>query len=110
MAVASRVAIEISASSVPLIAGARDLAMMGMIPAGSFANRGYCERSVTVAEGIEPVLIDLLADAQTSGGLLIAVAAERADALHAALEKRGVPHPEIGRVTSAGDGAIRLVP
>jgi selenide,water dikinase len=81
---------------------------MGMIPGGSFANRSFCESAVTVADGVEPVLVDLLADAQTSGGLLIAVAEDRAEALHAALDRRGVPHPEIGLVREAGAGRIIL--
>jgi selenide,water dikinase len=108
MATASHVALELRASQVPLIPDAREVASMGMIPAGSFANRRFCERGVTVEKGVEPLLVDLLADAQTSGGLLMAVAADTAGTLHAALERRGVPHPEIGRVTDAGPGRIRL--
>jgi selenide,water dikinase len=110
MASASRVIIELCASLVPLIPGARDLASMGMIPAGSFANRKFCDRAVTVEDGVDPLLVDLLADAQTSGGLLMAVAGDRAEALHAALERRRVPHPEIGCVSSARAGRITLLP
>jgi selenide,water dikinase len=109
LATASSVAIELITSCVPLISGTRDLALAGMIPAGSFANRKYCERSVTVNEDVDPLLVDLLADAQTSGGLLISVPGDRAEELHAALEDRRVPHPEIGRVTSIGAGSITLV-
>ena len=110
MARASRATIELRASLVPLISGVRDLASMGMIPAGSFANRSFCERAVTVGDGVDLLLVDLLADAQTSGGLLIAVATDRVEALHAALERRDVPHPEIGRVGPAGEGIINLSP
>jgi selenide,water dikinase len=110
LASASRVTLELHASRVPLIAGVRDLAAMGMIPGGSFANRKFCERAVTVADGVDSLLVDLFADAQTSGGLLIAVAADRADALHAALERRGVPHPDIGFVLKEDGGSITLRP
>lgn len=109
MARASGVTIEIRASRVPFIAGTRELASMGMIPAGSFANRAFCECALE-ADGVDSLLVDLLADAQTSGGLLLAVAEERADALHAALEKRGVPHPEIGRVRDRGKGRVVVLP
>ncbi len=109
MAHASRVAFELCASRIPLIGGARDLASMGMIPAGSFANRRFCESAVTVAEGVDPLLVDLFADAQTSGGLLIAVAAERAPFLHEALERRRVPHHEIGRVSAQGAARIAVL-
>jgi selenide,water dikinase len=109
MARASQVMVEIRASRVPLIPGVRDLASMGLLPAGSFANRRFCERAVAVTEGIDPLLVDLLADAQTSGGLLISVPAGRCEALHDALERRGVPHHEIGRVAETGAGGIILL-
>ena len=109
MAAASGVAVELRASAAPLIPGVRDLAAMGMIPAGSFANREFCRRSLTVDENVDPLLVDLLADAQTSGGLLIAVAADRAEALHSALENRGTPHAEVGRVVPGTAGSMRVV-
>jgi selenide,water dikinase len=109
MTSASAVTIELRAGRVPLMSRARELASMGMIPAGSFANRKFCERAMAAQEGLDPLLLDLLADAQTSGGLLMAVSDDRAEALHEALERRGVPHPEIGRVTEAGSGRIRVL-
>jgi len=110
MAAASEVTLELQASAVPLIAGAREFAAAGTLPGGSKANRKFCERAVTVEAGVDSLLVDLLADAQTSGGLLIAVASDRAQALHAALERRRVPHHEIGRVAGTGPGRIRLLP
>ncbi len=107
LADASGVQVELSAARVPLIPGVAELAAMGLIPGGSHRNRKYCERAVTVDDGVDPLIVDLLADAQTSGGLLIAVPAERAAALHDALEHRGVPHPEIG-VVVAGAGTLRV--
>jgi selenide, water dikinase len=109
MARASGVTVEIEASRVPLMGGVRDLAAMGLFPAGSHANRRFCERALTVHPEADPLLVDLLADAQTSGGLLISVASERAETLHAALGRRGIPHHEIGRVLEKGEGTIRVV-
>jgi selenide,water dikinase len=111
LASASGVSLEFCASRIPLIPEARDLASVGMIPAGSFANRKFCERAVMVDDGVDSLLVDLLADAQTSGGLLIAVDPDRAETLHQALGRRGVPHPEIGRVVAeAGTTRIRVQP
>ncbi len=110
MASASGVEIRLWASRVPLLPQVLDMARMGMVPGGSFANRKYCERSVIVEGGLDPLLLDCLADAQTSGGLLIAVPEARAGALHQALERRGVPHPEVGLVIKPSDGIIRLSP
>jgi len=110
LAAASRVTIEIRVSSVPLITGARDLAAQGLFPGGSVANRNFCQRALTLDAGVDSLLADLLADAQTSGGLLIAVAPDRADGLHAALDGRQVPHPEVGVVVAPSDGRIHLRP
>jgi selenide,water dikinase len=109
LASASGVTVELVASRVPLIPGVRDLASMGLIPGGSFANRKFCERAVQVEEGVDALVVDLLADAQTSGGLLISVAAGRTEELHDALERRQVPHHEIGGVLETSAGAIRVV-
>jgi selenide, water dikinase len=108
MASGSQSTFELEAAAVPIISGIRELAAMGLIPGGTFANRKFCERSISIAAGIEPLLVDLLADAQTSGGLLISVASDRSAALHDALAQRSVPHAEIGRVTARGETALVL--
>lgn len=109
MATASNVTIEIQTSAVPLMAGVRDLASRGMVPGGSSANRKFCEHTVTIQEGLDPAVVDLVADAQTSGGLLISIEASHAEALHRALEGRDTPHHEIGRVLEPTQGRISLV-
>jgi selenide,water dikinase len=38
-----------------------------LVPAGSFANRNFCEKSLQVAPGIDPVVVELMSDAQTNG-------------------------------------------
>ena len=110
IAVMSDVEIQLWASRVPLLSSVRDMANMGMIPAGSFANRNYCENSVTVEKGVDALLVDCMADAQTSGGLLIAVPEKHAEALHTELEQRGILHPEVGQVTGTSKGRIRILP
>ena len=110
MARASRMTIELHSSRIPLIPRVMALAANGMIPAGSFANRKFCESALTVDSDVDPLLVDLLADAQTSGGLLIAVDDDRVAALHEALERRHVPHPEIGRVVGEESGRIVVLP
>jgi selenide,water dikinase len=65
---------------------------------------------VTFAPGLAPAIPLVLADAQTSGGLLIAVPGERLDALLAACRRGGVEASTIGRLTSDHPGAIDVVP
>jgi selenide,water dikinase len=66
---------------------------------------------VTFAPEVSRVAQLILADAQTSGGLLISLAADRAEALIAALQTRGVATTAlIGEVTGTGTGHITVLP
>ena len=110
VAVASGVCIALVADRVPLLPEARDLVEMGLVPAGSYANRNYCTHRVLRSETLDPVLLDLLADAQTSGGLLISLPEDQAHALLADLKAHGVPSAAlIGRVVDGAGGTIELV-
>jgi selenide, water dikinase len=108
MAAASQVEITLSASQVPVLAAAREYAAMGLMPGGSFANRRFCEQHLQVAPGLDPVLIDLFSDAQTNGGLLLAVAPDQSAALVDCLRDQGTPATLIGAVTGQAPGRIRL--
>ncbi len=108
MARASRVEIHLWARRVPILPSALEMARMGMIPAGTFANRQYCERFVVVEESPDPLLIDCMADAQTSGGLLIAVPEASVQALLKGMETRGTFCVEVGQVASSDEGRIRV--
>lgn len=108
MAVASKVEIIFYAHKIPLLAAAREYAAMGLVPAGSFANRNFCETSLEVAPGLDPVIVDLLSDAQTNGGLLLAVAPDKEQAVLDCLEGHSISPRCIGDVTRAAAGRIRL--
>jgi len=110
MLVASGVAAEVDAAAVPLFPGAADLAARGAVPGGTQRNRDALAADVSFAPGVDEATRVLLHDAQTSGGLLLAVPAERGDALLAALKKEGTPAAaRIGRVTSGPrPGAIQV--
>ena len=106
---ASGVAAALDAGAVPELAGARALAAQGAVPGGTTRNRESVSDAVTYAPRIGEAQRVLLADAQTSGGLLIAVRPERADALVAALRAERTPAAAvIGRVTAGAAGAIAV--
>ncbi len=63
---------------------------MGMAPAGSYANRNFCASSVRDAGKADPLYLDIAADAQTSGGLLLAVPAAGAPEAVADLRAAGI--------------------
>ncbi len=100
MAKASGVSVDIVVRDVPLIDGVVELATMGMIPAGSFANKTFCSSVVSIAPGLDPLLCDLMFDAQTSGGMVIAVPIEKLDQAMAILEEEGDLAACIGAVTA----------
>jgi selenide,water dikinase len=84
MAQGSDVEIELHVSGIDLIPEALELAKMGVLPAGMYRNRTFAEPWVDAGE-TELCRQDLLYDPQTSGGLLMAVAPQDADALYAEL-------------------------
>jgi cysteine desulfurase NifS/selenium donor protein len=109
MAAASGLDAEIEAGAVPVLDPARELAAADVVPGGTLENLDHVSPFVDWAPGLSRVDRLLLADAQTSGGLLIAVPPERTGALLAALRARGVPESRmIGRFTAAGGGRIRV--
>lgn len=102
---ASGVAAELVGASIPLMEGASALVSEGHIPGGSKRNRSDLERDVTFAETVPDVLRMLLFDAQTSGGLLVALAPERVEAFQAAVPAAAV----IGRIVDGEPGTTRVL-
>jgi selenide,water dikinase len=90
MARGSGVEISVYAEKIPIIPEARQYALMGLIPAGSYATKHFCERRVEIDPGTETVLLDLIFDPQTSGGLVISIAPADAQACLEALKDQGV--------------------
>lgn len=102
---ASGVAAELDAGAVPVLPGALDLARDGVVAGGTRRNRTFVEPHVAWGD-LDEAERFVLADAQTSGGLLIA--ASDGDAMAAALRARAVLAAEIGRTTSAPPGRIEV--
>ncbi len=97
MAQGSDTQLEIDTKAIDLIPAALDFASWGILPAGMYRNRAFAEEFVE-AENIPLAVQDMLYDPQTSGGLLIAVDPEDADAMEEAL-KGAVPSAQrIGKV------------
>ena len=106
---ASGAAAELTAAAVPLLPRAREMAERGAVPGGTTRNAASVATAVTFADRVDATARLLLADAQTSGGLLIAVAPERADALVAGLVREATPAAAvIGRVVAGQAGRITV--
>ena len=80
---------------VPLMEGVLDMVMVGMVPEGAYRNREYLE-GVIMPHSFHEARLWPLYDPQTSGGLLIAVAPDRADSLELSLEAAQVPVHRVG--------------
>lgn len=103
------VGFRIHASRVPLFQGIRDFVEMGILPAGLYRNRDFRMAMMDIRPECPPWIADVLFDPQTSGGLLIAVAAESADALLSRIHNRGIPEAAIvGDVTEENRGKITV--
>ena len=108
MAAASHCSIEIEAGRVPLLESARELAP-GNSPGGARTNREHFGGGVAIGAGVDATVADLLYDPQTSGGLLIAVAAANSESLLSSLASAGVLSARIGCVSDPGTVRIRVV-
>lgn len=108
MAAGSGVTITLDAAAMPLLPEARDMARMGIIPAGAYANRQYLEHKLLAEPTLPLDLLDVLYDPQTSGGLLISLPEKDAMRLLAIL-KDELPCAElIGEVEARGRFSVSV--
>ena len=108
MALASNVTIEIDHTRVEALPGALESIRQGAVPGGLQNNREFASCSVSVAASVPAEIETLLYDPQTSGGLLISIAADQAPALESALRAANIPAAIIGRVSKRGEHPIQV--
>jgi len=110
LALASGAGARIEAGAVPAIEGVPELLAAGEGGSGGRRrNREFVESSLRVAGSLAPGRLELLADPMTSGGLLVAAPAERADEMERALREAAPATAAIGRLTAAEPGWIEVV-
>ena len=106
MAEASGVTLEVDATVVPVMARAREMARLGLIPAGAYRNRDFFGPRVSLAPRLPLDLADVLFDPQTSGGLLVALSEADAEAYVARLRDAGHPAARVGTVRPRGTASV----
>jgi selenide,water dikinase len=110
MARGSGVGMVVRAREVPLFPEALDYAKSGLIPGGAYSNRQFFSCCVDLESDVPPLLVDLLYDPQTSGGLLISIPPEKAEGLVTALkEEGGKASAIVGEVVEGPPGRLRIV-
>jgi selenide,water dikinase len=109
LAESSGVTLEIELESLPVIPGVEELAREGNRTRASATNREFAERVMEVRGTSDPSRVELLFDAQTSGGLLVAVPAERAEEMVERAAEEGVTPRVVGRVAERRSGVTLVV-
>jgi selenide,water dikinase len=97
---------EVSVGSVPVLAGVREYLQRGFAPAGTTRNVDTFRRRID--SSVSELDLTLMCDAQTSGGLLIAIAPGKASTLEDTFGRGGLFYAKIGRMT-ADRGRLKLV-
>lgn len=108
LAEASQVGLKLEVNALRIYPRVAELAAIGLVPEGSYNNRHYYLERVSNGSALAPEIVDILADPQTSGGLLIAVAENRADLLERKLIEAGCDAFSIGNVIAGPPGTMQL--
>jgi selenide,water dikinase len=109
MARSSGVDIQIIWDDLPLLEGVLEYAAAGILPGAIERNKESCSDRVVAAPGLPQEMVDICYDAQTSGGLLIAIEQAKAAGLLQALHERGISAATmIGKIMANGPGLTHL--
>ncbi len=100
---------EVFADALPAFDGAVDALRKGMVSGAVERNREYLGDSLLIGPGVDEALVTLGLDAETSGGLLIAVPADRLEDLQRSFARRGVSGFVIGRISDSSDGKVHVI-
>ena len=105
----SRAGIDYSISAMPIFHEANGFAERGLIPGGLSRNREFYSTSVTISDEVSASVQDVLFDPQTSGGLLIFIAPDKAELLLGKLHGAGIEEAAIiGEVVDQPEGMINV--
>ena len=106
MASGSEVTIVLEGEKLPLMSGARELASMGIVPGGAYRNMDYVGAHMRQSDCAVQALVDIAADPQTSGGLLVALPPEDAEGLLEKLRPFAPWSCIVGRVIEQQDVSL----
>jgi len=102
------IGVKIFVEKVPMIEQVRELASMGILPAGLYRNKEFWKKAILNLEQVDPVALDILFDPQTSGGLLIAIKSDEAWAMVDELRSKGIGAAVIGQFVDTHPSTIIL--
>jgi len=110
MLTGTNVGIRLESETVPLIPGTTDFAKQGFIPGGAFNNKAFRSTQIIPEAHVDPLLVDIFFDPQTSGGLLMGIQKKDAGKLLNELQQNSVNSATIiGEVISEPAGKLVIV-
>ncbi len=110
MAIASNKKLRLYASKIPFLKSALYFAELGIIPEGDYENLNFCQNLVQISPEIPETIKILLADAQTSGGILLCVPKELKQTFELKCLERGIyQFYQIGEVLE-GEPSLTILP
>jgi selenide,water dikinase len=108
IAAGSGCGVEIDAASLPMLPGVPQLVEAGLVPGGSRRNLEFADTWTQWDAGVSPLQRVVATDAQTSGGLLIAVPAAQRDAMMREIRDGGGVAEHVGRLVDDVAGMVRV--
>jgi len=109
MAAGAGLTLHLDSSQIPVFEGALELSRQGMVSGGCKRGRANLEGRYALAPGVDPALADIFFDAETSGGLLLAVPEAAAQETQRRLQDSGAPAAAVVGRFSTGDGMLVVV-
>jgi selenide,water dikinase len=110
MAIASQVGMVIHSKNIPVFPEAMEYARLGLLTGGGHSNRQYFSCRVEADTNVSPLLMDILYDPQTSGGLLISLRSSEAEKLVEELKREErIDASIVGEVVEEREGKIRIL-
>ncbi|MHC4122122.1 MAG: selenide, water dikinase SelD [Planctomycetota bacterium] len=107
MALQSGVDAEIIWDDLPLLPGVLQYIADGILPGAIERNKESCSERVVATDSLQQEMVDMCYDAQTSGGLLIAISEDKADKFLKSLHAEGIVDAAIvGRIRTSGSGRV----
>lgn len=111
LAEASKVTLSFFAGRIPIFDGCERYVKMGLMPGVSKLSKKYLKDAIRIDPKVREELVDVLFDAQTSGGLLISIPKGKAEILCTKLKERGaLTYDVVGEVRERGDVSIIVMP
>ncbi len=109
MALSSGVDVEVIWDEIPLFPGVLEYAAAGILPGAIERNKESCGERIIGSEELPQEMVDICYDAQTSGGLLIAIKEKDSMDFLKALQSDGISSAVIiGKISGKGSGLVNI--